>query len=195
MTNFGVKIKKLTKGQWVILIVVFLLVMMAAFATLIHLSGKEVMYINSSMSAPRGVYMISPSQTLHRGDYVVVRTPEAYPGLHVPEGYNLLKQVKGFPGDIYVVTKTEVRFDKNYPLAPDTEKYSYLPRLPVGAYRIQKGEHLYLNDVDGSFDGRYIGPITDNYIVEKVFLLIDYEALDRMLVNVPILSNLQTKTE
>lgn len=138
-------------------------------------------YINDTLSAPMGVYMVSPNPILSYGDYVNVHQPVDLPALHSPKGARLLKQVAGLPGDEYTVSdKSIVIRGKSYPIY----NFSYLPHLAPGQYHVPEGQVLLLNPMKYSLDSRYLGPLPKNSIESKVFLLIPLESIARTLNNI-----------
>jgi len=148
------------------------LFLVMGFATLANMLAGKLLYINSTDSAPRGIYMMSLNQKLHYGDYVIVSLAVDVPKLHVERGFLLLKQVRGFPDDEYLVTDDalEIR-GKRYKIFHQEG----LPELDAGEKQVPENEMLLLNDVELSFDSRYLGPIQKDLIVKKVDLLIPYE--------------------
>lgn len=133
--------------------------------------GYPLLYLNMTESATKGVYVANPFGGYGYGDYVIVSSPGDFNLLK--KGTLLLKQVRGLPGDIYV--RAENRLEINGRLYPvkETER---LPQIPKGVYRIAEDSYLLLNDMENSFDGRYIGPVEKKYFRQKVFLLFNREA-------------------
>lgn len=130
-------------------------------------------YKNVSPSAPCGIYMISPNQTLNYGDFVVVKLPVDVPKLNAPKGYPMIKKVQGLPGDVYRVGKDAVEIHgRNY-------KIYHLEGLPqnnkIGEHIVPKNQILFLNDPDISFDSRYLGTISKENIEKKVILICSFE--------------------
>ena len=142
------------------------------FLLLANLFEGKLFYSNVTNSAPRGIYMVSIDQNLHYEDYVIASLPVDVSKLHVGKGFLLLKQVRGFPGDEYVVT--------NNALVIRGESYRIfhqegLPELETGEKQVPENEMLLLNNMELSFDSRYLGPISKALIVKKVELLLSYE--------------------
>lgn len=142
------------------------------FLALASMFAGKLFYSNVTNSAPRGIYMVSMNQNLHYGDYVIVSLPIDVPKLHVEKGFLLLKQVRGFPGDKYMVfhDALEIRGEE-YKIFHQEG----LPELAVGERKLPEGEILLLNDMELSFDSRYLGPISKKLIVKKVDLVLPYE--------------------
>ena len=141
-------------------------------AVLFAIAGT-LFYKNVSSSAPRGIYMIAPNQTLHYGDFVVVSLPMDVPKLNAPKGYPMIKKVQGLPGDSYRVSDDAVEIHgRKY-------KIYHINGLPqnnkIGEHIIPKDEILFLNDPDISFDSRYLGTISTKNIEKKVILVCSFE--------------------
>lgn len=130
----------------------------------------HIFYYNNTSSAPRGFYMVSPVSTLATGDYVIVKCPKDYPPI-ANKGRLLLKKVEGFPGDTFEVTSDFlIIHDRHYPIYHFP---SYLPQLPQGTFTVPANMYLFLNPMPYSFDSRYMGPIAQDMLVRKVFLVFD----------------------
>lgn len=130
----------------------------------------HIFYYNNTSSAPRGFYMVSPVSTLATGDYVIVKCPKDYPPI-ANKGRLLLKEVEGFPGDTFEVTSDFlIIHDRHYPIYHFP---SYLPQLPQGTFTVPANMYLFLNPMPYSFDSRYMGPIAQDMLVRKVFLIFD----------------------
>lgn len=141
------------------------------FATLANMLVGKPLYINVTDSAPKGIYMVSFNQNLHYGDYVIVSLPVDVPKLHVEKGFLLLKQVRGFPGDKYTVSKHVLE------IRGETYKIFHqegLPELEAGERQVPENEMLLLNNMELSFDSRYLGSISKALIVKKVDLVLPY---------------------
>ena len=142
------------------------------FLMLVNLFVGKLFFTNVTNSAPRGIYLVSIDQNLHYEDYVIASLPVDVSKLHVEKGFLLLKQIRGFPGDVYTVS--------DHALVIRGESYKIfqqegLPEVEAGEKQIPEEEILLLNDMERSFDSRYLGPISKNLIVKKVDLLLSYE--------------------
>lgn len=150
-------------------IILFLII---GIAILFAIAGT-LFYKNVSPSAPRGIYMIAPNQTLHYGDFVVVSLPMDIPKLNAPKGYPMIKKVQGLPGDSYRVGNNAVEIHgRKY-------KIYHIDGLPqkntVGEHIVPQNQILFLNDPDISFDSRYLGTISTESIEKKVILICSFE--------------------
>ena len=131
-----------------------------------------VVWWNFSPSAPEGIYIYAPDQTLHAGDWAIVKLPVDVPPLH--KGHRMLKQVQGFPSEVYEVTESHLVFrNRNYPVSGKKT----LPHLLPGTYVIEKGSLLFLNNPDISFDSRYLGQISKENVLCKAHLLFTFNAM------------------
>ena len=142
------------------------------FLMLVNLFVGKLFFTNVTNSAPRGIYRVSLNQNLQYGDYVIISLPIDVPKLHVEKGFLLLKQIRGFPGDVYTVS--------DHALVIRGESYKIfqqegLPEVEAGEKQIPEEEILLLNDMERSFDSRYLGPIPKALIVKKVELFLSYE--------------------
>ena len=136
--------------------------------TILFAIAGTLFYKNVSPSAPRGIYMIAPNQTLHYGDFVVVSLPMDVPKLNAPKGYPMIKKVQGFPGDKYRVGDDAVEIHGR--------KYKiYNLENTVGEHTVPQNQILFLNDPDISFDSRYLGTISTKNIEKKVILICSFE--------------------
>jgi type IV secretory pathway protease TraF len=132
----------------------------------------KLFYSNVTDSAPRGIYMVSLNQNLHYGDYVIVSLPIDVPKLHVEKGFLLLKQIRGFPGDVYTVSDDALEIHgESYKIFHQEG----LPEVEARERQVPENEMLLLNNMELSFDSRYLGPISKELIVKKVDLLLSYE--------------------
>ena len=159
-------------GQKKLKLFMMVLFLLLGFLTLTNMFVGKLFYRNVTNSAPRGIYMVSMHQNLHYGDYVIVSLPIDVPKLHVERGFLLLKQVRGFPGDKYMV------FNDALEIRGEEYKIFHqegLPELAVGERKVPEDEMLLLNDMELSFDSRYLGTISKALIVKKVNLVLPYE--------------------
>ena len=166
--------KQLTWWQWVVAAILMMIVLLL----LLHVLIGPLIYTNDTESAPRGVYVVSPDQHLTYGDYVIVHAPVAIPDIKMPYDFRLLKRVAALPGDTYTVTDNVMATNgKVYPIY----HRPWLPQLPHGTFSVPDGTMLFLNPPVHSLDSRYFGPIASSRVERKVFLLINYDAIDEFL--------------
>lgn len=126
---------------------------------------------NRTSSAPRGIYVRSFG-ALRYEDYVVVSLDRDVASLK--EGSLLLKRVKGFPGDVYVIKDRMLEIRGQMFRLKDIKG---LPKLRSGSYIVPDGEVLLINDATDSFDSRYLGPLRRDRVQAKVRILVPYETL------------------
>ena len=165
--NYLVRNRKI---PWLKLSVAVILAVLAVLVGL-HMAWGKIIYLNTTSSAPRGIYLAVPGE-LSYGDYAIVRCPQAIPTIHIPEGYLMLKKAAAFPGDTYEI--------KNSKLAANGKIYTiyhldYLPQLQVGKQSVPEGTILFLNDPPDSLDSRYFGPISIQRVETKVIFLFPYD--------------------
>ena len=159
-------------GQKKLKLFMMVLFSVLGFLMLANLFVGKLFFTNVTNSAPRGIYMVSLNQNLQYGDYVIVSLPIDVPKLHVEKGFLLLKQIRGFPGDVYTVSDHAlVIWGESYRIFHQEG----LPELEAGEKQIPEGEMLLLNDMGRSFDSRYLGSIHKALIVKKVELFLSYE--------------------
>ena len=136
--------------------------------------GKPLLYFNNTSSAPRGIYIASFDKHYDYDDFYIVRLDRDYNLLK--KGTFLLKQIKGKPGDIYISQYDHLDLNGHRYLIRDDKR---LPHMPYGSYRIQDDYYMMLNERDDSFDGRYIGPTKQDYLVQEVWLLVNRDYLKK----------------
>lgn len=148
------------------------LFLVIGFLTVANMLVGTLFYSNATDSAPRGIYLVSLNQNLHYGDYVIVSLPVDVPKLHVEKGFLLLKQVRGFPGDVYTVSENALVIrGESYKIFHQED----LPELEAGEKQVPGNDILLLNNMELSFDSRYLGPISQDLIVKKVEMFLPYE--------------------
>ena len=141
----------------------------------------KILYINTSLSAPLGVYITKDDQHIGRGDFVVLNVPQEVEDIihgrgWLPPDKPLLKEVYALPGDIFTITETKI-FANGTP-AGDVYTHDLNGQpLPVlrGEFIVRDGHFLPLATYrNNSFDGRYFGDVPQGLIIKKVvpFLLI-----------------------
>ena len=147
---------------------------------ILHFTLGVTLYENMTLSADRGIYLgwNVGLDKLKYGDFVIFRLP--YMIGYLPEGHFMLKQVEGKPGDTYKVydDRLEIR-GETYKIARSIKE---LPQLAVGEYVVPDDHYLFLNHVETSFDGRYLGVIHKKELVAKVWIMINYEKIYETLL-------------
>ena len=128
---------------------------------------------NEGRKIPKGIQLFIMGFLM----YVIAALPEDVPALHVEQGFLLLKQVQGLPGDIYTVYSNALAIrDESYVI----HHLPGLPQLETGRQVIPEDEVLLLNPVGISFDSRYLGPIGMQQIKCRVILILPYAVLDEL---------------
>ncbi|SKA37459.1 S26 family signal peptidase [Consotaella salsifontis] len=129
---------------------------------------------NASASAPIGLYLTMPVDTLKTGDLVAATPPERLARFmadrgYLPCGVPLIKHVLGLPGQNVCRNGRSVRLDdKTVGEALDRDRMGR--PLPVwqGCRRIVKDEVFLMNtSVRDSFDGRYFGPLPARTVIGR----------------------------
>lgn len=150
-------------------------------AAAFYLFLGSLFFVNRSPSATPGIYMtyLESKPQLVKGDFVIVKDPCDIPEIHIQKGALFLKQVRGLCGDTYRVTENELVVD-NHSFFIDNH-LSYLPHVKPGLYSLHENDVLLLNDFTYSLDSRYFGPVSSDSIVRRVFLLVSFESIDRII--------------
>lgn len=129
-------------------------------------------YLNTSLSAPRGIYIPTSEKEIKRGDFVVLETKDRLDlfKLKNPPKY-LLKHIVAMPGERYQVTENAMIIENN--ILPRTTSPSgiILPHPKIGTFYLDTNEYLVANDPKESYDSRYFGIVTVDEI-KKVIPLI-----------------------
>jgi type IV secretory pathway protease TraF len=108
------------------LIIVFVVFSFLAVIHALSKSSSHRFILNLTGSEPRGIYFLKPFDgALHRGDLVFMKCPPGYEKFiygrkWLPNGWPLLKTVRGIPGDCFCVSENDVsvegkRFGPVYP--------------------------------------------------------------------------------
>ena len=150
---------------------IFTFIIFAIVSVTLYFAGYPLFYLNTTKSAPLGIYLSCPFDKDYKyNDFVIVKLDKDYGKLK--KGELLLKRVKGLPKDVYVREqgKLVVRGEE-FPIVES----NLLPQLNKGNYFVHEGEILLLNNRDNSFDGRYIGAMKKSDIVQKVILIFNRE--------------------
>lgn len=160
--------------QWVLKSVFFAFASVSILLAVFQTAGKTPVYVNRTLSAPCGVYLIQPFGDIGYGDYVIAYLPETVGRLR--KGTLLLKKVQGLPGDVYTKDGNGVTVKNKFFPTKATDK---LPQLKEGTYTVPDGKVLLINDAKNSFDGRYLGPVERTTVLQKVVLVLDFAPLKR----------------
>ncbi|WP_417625060.1 S26 family signal peptidase [Paremcibacter congregatus] len=137
---------------------------------------------NASASMPLGFYRIADKHDLKLGDIVALKLPAKLQKLAEKRGYigpdiPLLKRVFALKGDEVCRQGVQV-FIKGRPMATALLRDSEGRNLPhwEGCLTLKENEFFALNpDVQTSFDGRYFGVLSRDFIIGKAHLLCWFE--------------------
>lgn len=133
---------------------------------------------NASSSAPRGLYTVSPGASIRAGDMVVARLTPAwedfaaarrYLAAHVP----LVKRIAAGPGDRVCAQGGKI-FRNGVFLAGRLGRDRGGRTMPwwSGCLRLRPGQFLLLMAGNpASFDGRYFGITSQQYVIGRATLL------------------------
>lgn len=156
--------------------VIFICLVATVFGVIyfLHAMVGALLFTNNTLSAPQGIYMRVPG-TPEIGDFVIAKLPIDIPEINEEKGAFLIKTVQGTEGSQYMVTKDKLIIrNKEYPI---TYK-KYLPQLPKGLKRVEKGHYLLLNEVFNSLDSRYLGEFSKDDVVTKTILVFEYKTVE-----------------
>jgi conjugative transfer signal peptidase TraF len=164
------------------LIFVFAGFLFMAMFQLISFSSSRRFILNLTGSEPRGIYFLKPFDgALHRGDLVFMKCPPGYEKFvygrkWLPNGWPLLKTVRGIPGDCFCVSENDVSVEGKR-FGPVYSFDSQGLQLPVirGCRTIPPHHFLPIaTGLENSFDGRYFGAVPDSLITGKAELIISF---------------------
>ena len=137
-------------------------------------SAPPVLLFNTSMSAPRGWYLLSPEAPTRIGQFALARLPAVAAQLaaarrYLPLGTHLLKAVAALRGDYVCADGARVRINRRIvatPLAEDSQ------HRPLDAWRgclVLPAQHYFLLSTSNpaSFDSRYFGPLGSESILGR----------------------------
>ena len=131
--------------------------------------------INLSPSMPYGLYKISASASLKRGDIIIFMPPDylksiIYKRRWLPDGWPLMKQIGALPGDTYCINKDRQFLINGRFVGPVYKVDSQGLPLPQidGCRTVAPDTFLPVaTHILKSFDGRYFGAIPLNIIKGK----------------------------
>jgi type IV secretory pathway protease TraF len=129
---------------------------------------------NATASAPQGLYRLQPMKEPSVGQLVAVRPPPPLAGWlarreAAPDGVLLIKRVAGLFPSTVCWSSGAVSIDGRLAARVRTHDRERRP-LPVlhGCRRLDRAQVFLLNDVPGSLDGRYFGPLPRHAVVGRV---------------------------
>jgi conjugative transfer signal peptidase TraF len=129
---------------------------------------------NASASAPIGLYRVLPGKPI-RDDLVLVRTPNSVRQLaaergYLPQNVPLVKRVAAVDGDVICAAANVISV--NGRVVAERMARDRLGRpLPAwtGCQTLEPDDvFLLMEDVTGSFDGRYFGPVHRAAIIGRL---------------------------
>ena len=164
------------------LIIVFVVFFFLAAMHALSKSSSRRFILNLTGSEPRGIYFMKPFDgALHRGDLVFMKCPPGYEKFiysrkWLPNGWPLLKTVRGIPGDSFCVSENDVSVEGKR-LGPVFPRDRQGLKLPViRGCRTIPPHHFFpvATGLENSFDGRYFGAVPDSLITGKAELIISF---------------------
>lgn len=148
------------------------------FLVILHFLGQESrkhFYLNWTPSVPVGLYKLSPLQgQLRRGDLILMTVPGTfkryiYGRKWLPAGWPLLKNVAALPGENFCTRGPYFTIEGKYvaKVYPMDNEGLPLPRKE-GCWIVRPGHFLPMaTHIPNSFDGRYMGDISEDHIIAK----------------------------
>lgn len=146
--------------------------MMASLLALFLPAARPRLVLNTTSSAPLGLYWIAGKATARVGDWVVVRprgqTSEwlDHRG-YLPAGALLLKRFVAGPGSYACWTPGMLRAEGVQAPLRTLDLGGRLLPAPQGCLRLSASEVLLVNPDPLSLDGRYLGPTSRQWIVGR----------------------------
>jgi conjugative transfer signal peptidase TraF len=136
----------------------------------------KVIYFNVTSSLPQGFYLRIPGKEFRRGDYIVYEPSEEVKKLIVENGWgngerDFLKKVGAIAGEKYSIDAETLKFEiegKYIGQVYETDnKGNALPKLR-GEFEVPEDYVLPIATNARSFDGRYVGVISEKIIKARV---------------------------
>ena len=142
----------------------------------------KVIYFNVTTSLPQGFYLRIPGKECSRGDYIVYEPSEEVKTLIIKNGWgdgerDFLKKVGAVAGEKYSVDAKTLRFEiegKYIGQVYETDnKGNALPKLR-GEFEVPEGYVLPIATSARSFDGRYVGVISEKRVKARVIPILTW---------------------
>lgn len=172
ITTIHEKWKAHTKKDKVYIMSMLCIALLMSISSIFSPIFPKFAYLNTSLSAPRGIYIQPMEQEIRRGDFVVVETKDRLDifALKNPPKY-LLKHVVGTPGEWYKTTEKALLTESNILPMITSPSGIILPHPKIGTFYLETNEYLVANAPKESYDSRYFGAVKANEI-KKVIPLI-----------------------
>ena len=142
-------------------------------------SPKPLLIWNVTASAPLGLYRGSMASG-SRGDWVLVRTPDAARDLaaarhYLPRNVPMVKKIAGLRGDLVCRHGGAIRVNDALRAVALDRDHQGRP-LPVwqGCVRLRSDQIFLLTTPSASFDSRYFGPVPVPNLIERIVPLWTY---------------------
>ena len=171
-----VNFQLLTRSQKAVIVGIVTFMLFPLLHSLGLLPALNIFYINTTKSAPLGVYIAALDQRLYTGDYVVMDVPEEMKPYLYGRGWamerenKLLKQIAGLATDSYKIEDNRITINRKTAFIHTVDHENLpLPKPENGNYIIPVGKFMPVSlDRDNSFDARYTGPVEESLITKKV---------------------------
>lgn len=164
----------LTKKQKYFILTLLAFLSLPMLYSLKLIPALDLFYINTTKSAPLGIYVAADNQRLQIGDYVIMNVPEEMKPYIYGRGWatekRLLKQISGLSMETYEVKNDCLIINGRTAILHSADQENLpLPKLPNGRYRVPIGKFMPVSlDRENSFDARYTGPVDQVLIIKKV---------------------------
>ncbi len=160
---------RLRRPRGLMLVVVVMLAI-----TIIPKTPHPWLVYNPTASVPTGLYWITPTDTVHVGDMVLMQTPPSVAGLadqrrYLPRGVPMLKYVAALPGDRVCASGATISINQR--AVAERQARDHLNRVMPwwsGCQTLGADDLFVLNaKAPLSFDGRYFGIVSKRLIRGK----------------------------
>lgn len=157
-----------------------LILLTAIIGIALLLQPLRIGYYNLTASAPKGLYRITTTTPLERGQLVTIKIPDSVKENSGKSRWNkvdtpLLKQIGGLPGDEVKVTDDGFFVNNEY-IGPVFKVDKHGEAMPMirGTFIIPPNMFLPISHYEKSFDGRYFGTLPFTSIENHVTPLLTY---------------------
>ena len=145
------------------LVVAFVVVSSLYASRAIFLSFGPKLLINSSPSAPQGIYLVTETKEFKVGDLVALELPPSVKAQFKKyswfrEDYLLIKRVAALSGDTICIGNEDFTINGEVQgLLLKTDSAGIPLSHPVGCFLLSSTQFFPRSELEQSFDGRYFG--------------------------------------